>query len=67
VYTRTYLPDGTHYIKVPCVSTWVEKLSLVKEVGIRYGDSVDDTVEENSSVFSQIRMRCSPPARACRQ
>ena len=28
-----------------------------------YGDSVDNTVEENSSVFSIIRMRCLPPAK----
>jgi len=31
-----------------------------------YGDSVEETVEENSSVFSLIRMRWLPPARACR-
>jgi len=36
----------------------------------RYGDSVDNTVstvEENSSVFSLIRMRWLPSARACGQ
>ena len=34
---------------------------------LRYRDSVDDTVEENSSIFSLIRMRWLPSARACRQ
>ena len=34
---------------------------------IRYGDSVDNTVEENSSIFSLIRMRWLPSARACGQ
>ena len=33
----------------------------------RYGDSVDNTVEQNSSVFSLIRMRRLPSARACGQ
>jgi len=32
--------------------------------GVRYGDSVDNTVE-NSSVFSLIRMHWLPSARAC--
>ena len=31
------------------------------------GDSADNTTEENSSVFSLIRMRWLPSARACRQ
>ena len=38
---------------------------LVLPVLVRYGDSVDDTVEENSSVFSLIRMCWLPSARAC--
>ena len=33
----------------------------------RYGDSVDNTVEENSSIFSLIRMRWLLSARACGQ
>jgi len=33
----------------------------------RYGDSVDSTVEENSSVFSLIGMCWLPSSRACRQ
>ena len=37
---------------------------LVLPVLVRYGDSVDDTVEENSSVFSLIRMCWLPSARA---
>jgi len=32
---------------------------------IRYGDSIDNTVEENSSIFSLIRMRWLPSVRAC--
>ena len=32
---------------------------------IRYEDSVDNTVQENSSVFALIRMRWLPSARAC--
>ena len=32
-----------------------------------YGDSVDNTVEENSSVFFLIITRWLPPARACGQ
>ena len=32
-----------------------------------YGDSVDNTVEENSIVFSLIRMHWLPSARACAQ
>jgi len=32
---------------------------------VRSGDSVDNTIEENSSVFSLIRMRWFPSARAC--
>jgi len=34
---------------------------------LRYGDSVDNTVEENSCIFSLIRMRWLLSARACRQ
>jgi len=34
---------------------------------LRYRDSVDNTVEENSSVFSLVRMRWLPSARACGQ
>jgi len=34
---------------------------------LRHGDSVDNTVEENSGVFSLIRMRWLPSARACWQ
>jgi len=35
-------------------------------INLFYGDSVDNTAEENSSVFSLIRMCWLPPARACR-
>ena len=31
----------------------------------RCGDSVDNTVEENSSIFSVIQMHWLPSARAC--
>jgi len=31
----------------------------------RYGDSVNNTVEENSSVFSLIQIRWLPSVRAC--
>jgi len=31
---------------------------------IRYGDSVDNTIEENSSIFSLIQMRWLPSVRA---
>jgi len=34
---------------------------------LRYRDSVDDTVEENSSVFSLIGMHWLPSARSCGQ
>jgi len=34
---------------------------------IMYGDSVDNTVDENSGVFSPIRMRSLPSARVCGQ
>ena len=34
---------------------------------LRHGHSVDNTVEENSSVFSLIRIRWLPSARACGQ
>ena len=34
---------------------------------IMYGDIVDNTVDENSGVFSPIRMRSLPSARACGQ
>ena len=34
---------------------------------LRYGDSVDNTAEENSSVFSLIRMHSLPSAMACGQ
>jgi len=34
---------------------------------IWYGDSVDNAVEEKSSVFSIVRMHWLPSARACRQ
>jgi len=33
----------------------------------RYEDSVDNSVQENSSVFSLIRMRWLPSPRACGQ
>jgi len=33
----------------------------------RYEDGVDNTAEENSSIFSVIRMRWLPSARACGQ
>jgi len=33
----------------------------------RYGDSVDNTVEENSNIFSIIQMCWVPSARACGQ
>jgi len=33
---------------------------------IRYGDSVDNTVEENSGVFSLIQMLWLLSAKACR-
>jgi len=36
-------------------------------INLFYGDSVDNTVEENSSVFDLIRMHWLPPARACGQ
>ena len=36
-------------------------------VSLMYGDSVDNKVEENYNVFSLIRMRWLPSARACRQ
>ena len=34
---------------------------------LRYGDSAENAVEENSSVFSLIRVRWLPSARACGQ
>ena len=34
---------------------------------ISYGDSVDNTVEKNSGIFSLIRMRWLPSTRACGQ
>jgi len=34
---------------------------------VGYGDGVDNTVEENSSIFSLIRMHRLPSARACGQ
>jgi len=36
-------------------------------LAVRYGDSVDNTVEENSSIFSLIRMHWLPSARASGQ
>jgi len=37
----------------------------VVESSQRYGDSADNTVEENSSVFSLIQMCWLPSAKAC--
>jgi len=34
---------------------------------LTYRDSVDNTVEENSSIFSLSRMHWLPSARACEQ
>jgi len=39
----------------------------VAAAALTYGDSVDNTVEENSSVFSLSRMHWLPSARACEQ
>jgi len=42
-------------------------LAGVLDIMRGYGDSADNTVEENSSIFSLIRMRWLPSARACGQ
>jgi len=47
------LGDGFVYIVLVC--------------HLRYRDSVDNTVDENSSVFFLIGMRWLPSARACGQ
>jgi len=41
--------------------------AMICSVGQWYGDSVDNTVEENSSISSLIRMRWLLSARACEQ
>ena len=41
--------------------TWMSNLNVFSLWScIRYGDSVDDTVEENSSIFSLLRMHWLP-------
>jgi len=50
-----------------CVLKTFAILALPRFVLGCYGDSVDNTVEENSSIYSLIRMCWLLPARACRQ
>jgi len=42
-------------------------LSALTLLTVWYGDSVDNTVDENSSVFSLIRISWLPSVNACRQ
>ena len=51
---------------LPSLATTVD-FQLSYSANTRYGDSEDNTVEENSSVFSLIQLRWLPSARACRQ
>jgi len=46
---------------------WLWLLTALIGSDVRYGDIVDNTVEENSSVFSLIQTRWLPSARACGQ
>ena len=56
------------YIEMWLYVTVITIITVIIRYGdIRYGESVDDTVEENSSVLSLIRMQWLPLARACRQ
>jgi len=40
---------------------------VVRGLVMRYGDSVNNTADENSSIFSLVRMRWLSSARACGQ
>jgi len=53
--------DFIHFLQ--SLASAFHKITYVS-VEIRYRDNVYNTVEENSSAFSLIRMRCLPPARA---
>ena len=46
-----------------CVTVLTDVMPML----VLYRDSVDNTVEENSSVFSLIQMCWLPSARACGQ
>ena len=59
------LPTGT-----PTIVTWdityICSVALGAEL-VMYADSVDNTAEENSSVFFLIQIRWLPSSRACQQ
>ena len=53
---------------LPCMMNLIITCFLMRMFVVivrRYGDSVDNTVEENSIVFSRIQLRWLPSARAC--
>jgi len=57
---------GTYIWYMYLVHSNFTKFSVHVACG-RYSDSVDNTVEENSSIFSLIQMHWMPSARACGQ
>jgi len=68
--------DGCEWVNVLLVpaypgspgQTAVKRLCVLSQIVCTEGtETVQITAEENSSIFSLIRMRCLPSARACRQ
>jgi len=62
------VPECLAWLLIGCArptGNFVLATNLVLDRFILYGDSVDNTVENNASVFSLIRMRWLPSSRAC--
>jgi len=62
-HTLTAVPGAFHSHEMV---KWASAFGLLV-LNLRYRDSVDNTVEDNSSVFSLIQMHWLLSARACRQ